>query len=516
MPSQVLVGLAVAVAVIASVGLARWTRVPVPCYLVLAGLVVSFAPGIETIHLPPQIVFYGFLPPLLYAAAFLTAPLEVRRNWGAILLLAVGLTAATIFAVAGVAWGAVAALGAGGAFVLGSVLGPTDPVSATAVIGRTSAPDRLRTILEAESLVNDGVGLVAFSIALTAAKTGHFSAPHAVWRFFELSVGGIAIGIVVAAIVERVRRRVHDAEIEIPISLVTPYAAYIPAERLHVSGILATVACGLYLGWRSEGIFRPAVRIQSVAFWDTFSFTLSSILFVLLGAQLRPVLDQLGSYSGWTLARDAVLVFAVVVVVRMAWMFTVPHLVAGLSRGRDWREIDPWQDRLLLGWCGMRGALSLAAALSIPASVVHRDEILFLTFTTILATLVLLGIPLPWLLAALGFGAQRVTPEELETRQALVESALRRLDQLETASAAGDASFRAVRQLYERRWEQLSDGHDGGRVALAEYLDVRRELLDVERSELRRREREGLIDFTTARKIERQLDHEESGLRTAG
>src|SRR5262249_42901518 len=157
---------------------------------------------------------------------------------------------------------------------------------------------------------------------------------------------------------------------------------------LHVSGILATVACGLYLGWRSEGIFRPAVRIQSVAFWDTFSFILSSILFVLLGAQLRPVLDQLGSYSGWTLARDAVLVFAVVVGVPFAWMFTVPHLVAGLSRGRDWREIDPWQDRLLLGWCGMRGALSLAAALSIPASVVHRDEILFLTFTTIIATLV--------------------------------------------------------------------------------------------------------------------------------
>src|SRR5690242_20144886 len=183
MRSQVLVGLAVAVPVIARITLARLTS---------------------------QLVFYGFLPTLLYAAAFLTAPLEVRRNWVAILLLAVGLTAATIFAVAGLVWTSVAALGASGAFLLGSVLGPTDPVSATAVIGGTSAPDRLRTILESESLVNDGVGLVAFSIALSAAETGSFSEEHAVARFFELSIGGIAIGIVVAAVIEWIRRRVHD------------------------------------------------------------------------------------------------------------------------------------------------------------------------------------------------------------------------------------------------------------------------------------------------------------------
>jgi len=515
MPSQVLVGLAVAIAVIASLALSRQTRVPAPCFLVLAGLAVSFAPHVEAIRLPPQLVFYGFLPPLLYAAAFLTAPLEVRRNWVAILLLALGLTAATIFAVAGAVWGAVAALGASGGFLLGSVLGPTDPVSATAVIGRTSAPDRLRTILEAESLVNDGVGLVAFSIALTAAKTGHFSASHAVLRFVELSAGGIAVGIVVAMAVEAVRRRIHDAEIEIPISLVTPYLAYIPAERAHVSGILATVACGLYLGWRSEGVFRPAVRIQSLAFWATFTFVLSSILFVLLGTQLRPVLDQLGSYPALTLVRDVLLVFGVVVAVRMVWMFTVPHLVAGISRSRTWREIDPWQDRFLLGWSGMRGALSLAAALSIPASVAHRDEILFLTFMTILATLVVLGIPLPWLLERLGFGPHAVTPEELETRRALTETALRRLDELERADGDDPAAIAAVRQLYEVRVDQLQGYPGNGELGLEHYNDVRRDVLAAERTELRRREREGLIDFSVARKIERQLDYEESGLRTA-
>src|SRR3954453_11495304 len=165
-----LAGLAVAAAVLASAVLARVTRVPVPCFLVLAGLAVSGIPGIEAIRLPPDVVFFGFLPPLLYAAAFLTAPREVRENWLSILLLAVGLTAATLFAVGGAAWAAVAALGAGGAFVLGTVLGPTDPISATTVIGSTSAPEKLRTILEAESLVNDGVGLVAFSIALTAIE----------------------------------------------------------------------------------------------------------------------------------------------------------------------------------------------------------------------------------------------------------------------------------------------------------------------------------------------------------
>lgn len=402
--STLLVGLAVAAAVIASASLARVTRIPVPCYLVLAGLAVGALPGIAEIRLPPDVVFFGFLPPLLYSAAFLTAPREVRQNWLSILLLAVGLTAATLFAVGGAAWAAVAALGAGGAFLLGAVLGPTDPISATSVIGSTSAPERLRTILEAESLVNDGVGLVAFSIALTAVTHGSFSVGDGLLKFVQLSAGGIAFGIVVAVVVERVRRRVHDIEIEIPLSLLTPYLAYIPAERLHVSGILATVACGVYLGWRSDGLFRPEVRRQSLVFWNVFTFVLSSVLFVLLGTQFRVVLDGLGNYSPWTLTRDALLVFGVVFVVRMLWMFTVPHIVAVLGRSRDWAEIDPWQDRFLLGWSGMRGALSLAAALSIPATVAHRDELLFLTFTTILAGLIVLGIPLPWLLVRLGFG----------------------------------------------------------------------------------------------------------------
>jgi CPA1 family monovalent cation:H+ antiporter len=392
-----LLGLAVAAAVIVSAVLAPRTRVPGPVYLVLAGLVIGVVPGVAEIRLPPDVVFYGFLPPLLYTAAFLTAPREVRENWLSILVLAVGLTAATLFAVGGVAWAFVGALGAGGAFLLGAVLGPTDPVSATSVIGATSAPERLRTILEGESLVNDGVGLVAFSIALTAVQRGSFSVIDGLIEFVRVSIGGIAFGLALAFVLERVRRRIHHPLLEIAVSLVVPYLAYIPAERLHLSGILATVACGVYFGWRSE------VRLQSAAFWDVLTFVLASVLFVLLGTQFRAVVSGLDRYSPGTLARDALVVFGTVTVVRMAWMFTVPHLVSGLTR-RGWSDIEPWQDRFVLGWSGMRGALSLAAALSIPASVAHRDEILYLTFTTILAGLVVLAVPLPRLLDRLGFG----------------------------------------------------------------------------------------------------------------
>jgi CPA1 family monovalent cation:H+ antiporter len=505
-----LLGLVVAAAVIASAVLARRTRIPGPVYLVLAGLVVGVVPGVEEIRLPPDVVFYGFLPPLLYAAAFLTAPREVRENWLSILVLAVGLTAATLFAVGGVAWAFVGALGAGGAFLLGAVLSPTDPVSATSVIGATSAPERLRTILEGESLVNDGVGLVAFSIALTAVQRGSFSVADGLLKFVQVSIGGIAFGVALAFVLERVRRRIHDPQIEIAVSLFIPYLAYIPAERLHLSGILATVACGVYFGWRSGGIFRPEVRLQSVAFWDVLTFVLASVLFVLLGTQFRAVVSGLGGrYSAGTLVRDALVVFGTVTVVRLAWMFTVPHLVSGLAR-RGWSDIEPWQDRLVLGWSGMRGALSLAAALSIPATVAHRDEILYLTFTTILSGLVVLAVPLPWLLERLGFAAAEEEPP-VEASIKVTQAALRRLDELAAEPWGDPADVASLRRLYESRiGRQLSRSgvsRDGD-----VHLRLRRELLAAERAELQRLERDGEISATAARQLERQLDLEESSL----
>jgi NhaP-type Na+/H+ or K+/H+ antiporter len=308
-----------------------------------------------------------------------------------------------------------------------------------------------------------------------------------------------------------VRRRIHDPQIEIAVSLFIPYLAYIPAEQLRLSGILATVACGVYFGWRSGGIFRPEVRLPSVAFWDVLTFVLSSVLFVLLGTQFRPVVLGLGRYSAGTLVRDALVVFGTVTVLRLAWMFTVPHLVSGLTR-RGWSDIEPWQDRFVLGWSGMRGALSLAAALSIPATVAHRDEILYLTFTTILAGLVVLAMPLPWLLERLGFGAAAEDEPQVEVRIKVTQAALRRLDELATELWVDPADVASLRRLYESRIERLrsrSGVPPDGDV----HLRLRRELLAAERAELQHLERDGEISATAARQIERQLDFEESSLR---
>ena len=450
-----LVAVGLAGAAVCSVWVGKRTRVPTPVYLVLVGLVVSVVPGVQEIRLPPDVVFYGFLPPLLYAAAFVVSPREARQNWRSILVLALGLTAATLFALGFVGWALVPGLGAAGAFLLGAVLGPTDPVSATSVLGETSAPERLRTILEGESLVNDGVGLVAFSIALTAVERGSYSVGEGLLKFLEVSVGGIAFGIAVAWVVERIRTRVHDAEIEIPLSLLTPYAAYIPADRLHLSGILATVVCGVYLGWRSGGIFRPSVRLQSVAFWDALTFILTAVLFVLLGTQFRSVVHGLPHPSWW----QPLVVFGVLLAVRLVWML-------GFVR-------DTWPDRFILGWSGMRGALSLAAALSIPASVAERDIVLYLTFTTILAGLVLLAVPLPWLLDLLGFPPG--------------------------GTSAGEAE--AARRLRELVPAELSD-----------LDEQRRELIAAQRAELARLEAEGEISHAAARLVERRLDLEETAL----
>jgi CPA1 family monovalent cation:H+ antiporter len=481
-----LVAVALAAVVVAGAWVAKRSRVPTPVFLVLAGLLFSFVPGVQEIRLPPDVVFYGFLPPLLYAAAFVVSPREARENWVSIVALALGLTAVTLFAVGFAVWALVSSLGAGGAFLLGAILSPTDPVSATTVIRQTSAPERLQTILEGESLVNDGVGLVAFSIALTAVERGHFSVGDGLLKFVEVSAGGIAFGIAIAFVVEQIRRRVHDGDIEIPLSVLTPYAAYIPADRLHVSGVLATVACGVYLGWRSGGIFRPEVRLQSIAFWDAFEFILTAVLFVLLGTQFRPVLNAVANAS----PVDAVVVFVLLLAVRVVWMFAVPH------------GIGSWRDRFVLGWSGMRGALSLAAALSIPTSVHERNEILYLTFTTILAGLAVLAVPLPWILDRLGFHAAAADDAERAARIAVLRAALTRLDEL-------DVENENVRQLYETRLERLTSDAQ----LRDEHIDLRHELLAAERAELQRLERDGEISSAAARRIERQLDLEETGLR---
>ncbi len=511
-----LVLLGVAVAVLLGVSATRLTSIPGPVFYVVAGLGVSYVPGIHALALPPHVVFYVFLPPLLYHAAFFTSPRETRAQALPILGLAIGLVLATVLAVGWAVAAATGALGAGAGFVLGAVLGPTDPVAATAVIRRVGAPERLQAILEGESLVNDGVGLVAFSIALAGATSGSFSVAHGLVQFGEEAGGGVALGLALGFLVERVRRRVHDAEIEILISLLTPYVAYVLGERAHVSGVLATVATGVYLGWRSGGIFRPEVRLQSAAFWAILDFLLTSILFVLLGMQFPRVVAALGGYRALTLLWYALLTLAVVVVVRMAWMFAVPYALSRLPWVRTWRELAPWQDRLVLGWSGMRGALSLAAALSITSAVPHRELILFLTFTTILGGLLLQAMPLPWLLRRLDIATGvEMSRSEAEARLALTRSALERLDELVEQEDSIAADFaEPLRAVYEQRAARLhariEPDEDGDGAGDDAYRRLRRELVDAERTKLARLAREGKLSTSEARRIERELDLEQT------
>jgi monovalent cation/hydrogen antiporter len=515
---SILVPLAVAVAALAGVSLARISSVPAPVFYVLAGLAVAYTPGIQDYQLPPHVVFYGFLPPLLYHAAFFTSPRETRAQVLPILTLALGLVLATMLAVGWAAAAAIGVLGAGAGFVLGAVLGPTDPVAATALIRNLDTPERLQAVIEGESLVNDGIGLVAFSIAVASAtEGGGFSVPHALVDFIQLAGGGVAFGLVVGWIVEHVRRRVHDAEIDILISLLTPYAAYIPAERMHVSGVLATVACGVYLGWHAGGIFKPQVRLQSTAFWDVLNFLLTAGLFVLLGMQFPSVVGALGQYSPWRLVWWAVLTAGVVVGVRMLWMFTVPYIASALTRSRSWREVSPSRDRIVLGWSGMRGALSLAAALSISAAVPHRELLLFLTFTTILAGLLVQGTSLPWLLRALGFErAEEMGLAEAEARLRLVRVAIERLDELYEEDWAPPEFVAAVRQLYEQREERLRGRVDPERETEwdeGSYPRLRGEVIAAQRRLLAELGHRGELSVAAARKIERELDLEEVRIR---
>jgi monovalent cation/hydrogen antiporter len=514
---SVLVLLAVALAVLAGVSLTRISNIPGPVLYVAAGLALGYAPGTDALRLPPHVVFYVFLPPLLYHAAFFTSPRETRAQAVPIATLALGLVVATLFAVGWVVAAAIGAIGVSAGFVLGAVLGPTDPVAATAVIGRVGAPERLRAILEGESLVNDGIGLVAFSIALTGATSGHFSVGQAGVAFVRDAGGGVAIGLVLGVIVERIRRRVHDAEIEILLSLLTPYVAYIPADRAHTSGVLATVSAGVYLGWRSGGIFRPEVRLQSRAFWNVLDFLLTSVLFVLLGMQFPSVVRALAPFAWWSLLWYSLVTMAVVAGMRMLWMFTVPYLIALLPFGRPWREISPWRDRVVLGWSGMRGAVSLAAALSITSAVPHRALILYLTFTTILGTLVLQAIPLPWLLRRLGLAAaEGMSRQEAKARLELARAGLERLAELEGEDWVSPELAEPLRQLFEQRLNRFE--HQAGEDRkehrdAGEARRLRRELIRAQRDALSRIAREGGLVTDAARRIERELDLQEAGLR---
>src|SRR4051794_7182291 len=415
--------------------LAGRLRIPYPVFLVLGGLAIALIPGIPDLRLEPDIVFLVFLPPLLYAAAFTASPRDLKANAGRIGLLAIALVVLTVVVVAGVARAVLGELSWPMAFVLGAVLAPTDPVAATAVFRTTPVPERVAVVVEGESLVNDGVGLTIYRTAVGAATAGTFSLSGAALDFVLVAVGGVALGLAVGWLLNALKRRVQESEIEITLSLFTPYAAYIAAERAGVSGVLAAVTVGLYSGGRTTEGLLPETRVKGQAFWTALAFLLDSVLFVLVGLQLPVVLEALAPRPLDRYVLPALAVAATVIVVRMGFVLALAAIRARLPDVVE--EPLPRGERLVVGWSGMRGAVSLAAALAIPLQADGREVVLLVTFATILVTLLVQGLTLPLLVRACGLersaGDQR---QEQEARLQAAEAALHRLDQ---AGAGGEA-----------------------------------------------------------------------------
>jgi len=511
--------LALMVAVAGLSVLARVVRVPYPILLVLGGLVLGFLPGMPAVELPPELVLVAFLPPLLYWAGFFASPRDLRADARAISMSAVGLVLATTAAVAVTAHSMVDRMTWPAAFALGAIVSPTDPLAASAIGRRLGVPRRLLTLLEGESLVNDATALVAYRIAVAAAVGGSFVAWQAGLRFVVGTAGGVAVGLLVGWLVAELRRRLDEPVVEIVVSVFTGYAAYLPAELLGVSGVLAAVTAGLYVGWRAPELASAATRLLGFSFWEVLVYLAYAVLFILVGLQLRPILEELDGTAMAVLVGQGALVSAVVVAVRLGWGFSIPYLVRLVDRrpSQVMRRVGAKQ-RLIIGWSGMRGAVSLAAALALPLDFPMRNLILFLTFSVIFATLVVQGLTLPTLIRRLNFEQDDTEErEEIRARLAATHAALDRLDELAGADWTRDDTVERLHGLYEFRRRRLKarGGYledDGTEDRSQAYQRLLRELLQAQRQAIVRLRNQGQISNDVMHRIERELDLEDTRL----
>ena len=519
MGEQELFTLGVAIAVVVIIGRAVASRLEVPeaIALVVLGVLASLIPQVPNIDLPPDLVLLLFVPPLIYNAAFFTAPRETRENAVPITALAVGTTAVTIFGVGAVTHLVLPDVGWAPALAFAAAVAPTDAVAATSVLSRLGAPARVTAILEGEGLINDAVALTAFGLAVEA-MAHPFTYAHGAARLAEVVIGGIAYGLVVAVVIGRVRRRVRDPAIQILVTLITPFVAYIPAQQLNVSGVLATVVTGVYLGTRTEGMLQPASRLSGTMFWRMLVFLLESALFVLLGLELRSVVTHLNdAVSIPRLAGAAAAVVAAVIVIRMAWELAVSPLIRFLPGKHPAFTLNPWRQRLVIGWGGMRGAVSLAIALTLPETLNgrpfgQRSTLVLLAAVVVVVTLIGEGLTLAPLLRVLGLAqSDQQRRAEAKARARVTEAALARLDGLAEAGEVDEDTASLYRQLFEMRLDRVraaldDDDDDGGRAA---HHGLRAELLDAQRAKLDELYRTGKISDEVRRTISRTIDLQE-------
>lgn len=503
--------------------IAQRLKVPYPIVLVVAGLGLSFVPHVPRVPLNPELIFLIFLPPLLYAAAWTTNWQAFRSNLVSIAMLAIVLVAFTVLGVAAVAEYFITALDWKSGFLLGAVVATTDAIAAAAVAKSIGLPKQIVEILEGESLVNDATGLLALEFGLLLLLRGE--APtfgSGLFRLLWLTVGGLGAGLLTGTVVVWFERWIEDGSVEIVVSVLVPYVAYLFAEEIRSSGVLSVVACGIYLSRRSERMFSPEARLQMISVWQALNFALNGIVFLMIGLQLPYVLAGIRGYAIGTLIKYGLVFSAVLIVLRVAWMFpgaSVAHWIrTRLLRQQAVRP--PARGIFVVGWTGMRGVVSLAAAFSLPEQLgdgrpfAQRNLIIFLTFTVILVTLVVQGLTLPALIRALGLAGAGDTEieEEQRARQAIVESVIRHLRE-HTSGAGGERIRNDLLRRYEQRLAEMSErtaaGKSPGERSSQEPMRMRsalEEVIAVERRTMARLHHEGKIGEDVLRRLQHELD----------
>jgi monovalent cation/hydrogen antiporter len=521
--------IALVAAAIVLVRFADLIAIPYPIVLVLGGLGIGFIPGGPSLELDPDVVFLVFLPPILQSAGYWASPRELRSELLPLTWLVLGLSLATMVAVAVAAETVIPSINWAEAFVLGAIVSPTDPVSAIATFEKVGVRDRVAALVEGESMVNDAVALVSYKVALVALVSGAFTADTVVDDLVVGVVGGVAVGLVTAWLATRAIRHLDDPPLAIVLTVLLAYASFALADGIGASGVLAAVTSGLYSGWRSHEIFDADTRLNAQAFWRVLIFALNAILFVLVGLQFPEVLRRVGEqFSVGEIIGYGLLVSAVVIAVRMAWQFLPGLLGRTVDGARRWSPGEDWRENALIGWSGMRGAVSLAAALALPfqldsgAPLGSRDLIIYLTVAVILFTLVGQGLTLPYVVRRLGLGAHEAwSPDEAVARLAAAQAALDRLEEIEAMEqGVPENVIQRLREIYRARFARsvaALSGEDGEipiEDPLTGYRRVREDLIDRERVALLEMRDDGRIKQDLFRRIQTDLDLDEARLRT--
>ncbi len=508
--------------------LARVLKVPYPILLVLSGIALSLLPHMPRFALAPDVVFLVFLPPLLYSAAWTLSWREFQRNFKNIAMLAFGLVLATILLLTFVAGNFLPDFDWKAGLLLGAVVAATDAIAATAVASRMGLPHSVVALLEAESLVNDATGLLALQFGVTILLTGRTPGfVEGVGRFVFLTGGGVLIGLLVGCAVAKIEEFIDDGPIEIVLSVLVPYAAYVLGERIHVSGVMAVIACGMYMSRQSTNFMSAQVRLQSTAVWDALTFALNGVVFLLLGLQLPLVLSEIRDIPKHSLVLYGVGFSVAMIALRVGWIF-LDALVSNLSSRflsrSQGQPVLGKRQLAVVGWGGMRGVLSLAAAVSLPLTTAdgpfrQRSMIIFLAFCLIVSTLVVQGLSLPLLIRRLGLAGQSsLHVEEQQARRTMLHAALAYLDRRRSAEAYESDVLDELRTVYRARLEavpttrqQVLRGNTSRKQRHQAILDV----LEVERATLLRLRDEQHIDDEVLRTLQRELDLSESRVHTS-